>query len=63
MSDFFAMGGYAAYVWPCYAVFALVVVAHVVAPRLAKRAVLRDVLLQKRRNQIKTQNQTQEVSE
>lgn len=63
MSDFFAMGGYAAYVWPCYAVFALVFAVHAVSPRLSKRAVLRDVLLQKRRNQIKTQNQTEEVSE
>jgi heme exporter protein D len=57
MSEFFAMGGYAAYVWPCYAVFVLIFVAHIVAPRLAKQAVLREVLLQKRRKHIKTQNQ------
>ncbi|MFT7127340.1 MAG: heme exporter protein D [Pseudoalteromonas tetraodonis] len=56
MSDFFAMGGYAAYVWPSYAVFALVIIFHIVVPRIAKRAVLKDVLIKKRRDQIKKQN-------
>ncbi|MHC8508315.1 MAG: heme exporter protein CcmD [Rhodospirillales bacterium] len=27
MSEFFAMGGYAAFVWPCYAAFAVVIAA------------------------------------
>jgi heme exporter protein D len=31
MTDFFAMGGYAAYVWPAYAVTLLVLVAMMVA--------------------------------
>lgn len=31
MSDFFAMGGYAAYVWPAYALAALVLVGLLVA--------------------------------
>lgn len=59
MADFFAMGGYAAYVWPSYIVFFLVFVMHLVAPIATKRAVLKDVLTQKRRNQIKQQNQTE----
>jgi heme exporter protein D len=56
MSDFFAMGGYALYVWSSYAVFALVMVFHIVVPRITKRAVLKDVLTKKRRDQIKKQN-------
>ncbi|MEO8809948.1 MAG: heme exporter protein CcmD [Rhodanobacter sp.] len=37
---FFAMGGYAAYVWPAYAVFFIVLVADTVTPRLRRRRVL-----------------------
>ncbi len=37
---FFGMGGYAAYVWPAYAVFFLVLVADSVAPRLRRRRIL-----------------------
>ncbi len=43
MSTFFAMGGYAAYVWPSYAVFLLVLLADALAPVLRRRRVLREL--------------------
>ena len=38
MSDFFAMGGYAWYVWMAYGSVALVVALEIVALRLRRRA-------------------------
>lgn len=39
MSEFFAMGGYGAYVWPCFALAAAVLVWNVMsARRLHERA-------------------------
>lgn len=38
MSDFFAMGGYAAYVWPAYGLAALVMVGLLVATLKALRS-------------------------
>ena len=43
MSHFLAMGGYAAYVWPAYAVFLVVLLADALAPVLRRRRVLRDL--------------------
>jgi heme exporter protein D len=43
MSDFFAMGGYAAYVWWSYALFFVVLVADAVAPLWQRRRVLREL--------------------
>jgi heme exporter protein D len=43
MSTFFAMGGYAAYVWPAYAVFVLVLAADFLAPLLRRRHILREL--------------------
>ena len=40
---FFAMGGYAAYVWPAYAVFFIVLIADTLAPGLRRRRVLREL--------------------
>ena len=40
---FFRMGGYAAYVWPAYAVFFAVLIADNVAPRLRRRRILREL--------------------
>ncbi|MFC5526122.1 heme exporter protein CcmD [Rhodanobacter ginsengisoli] len=40
---FLAMGGYALYVWPAYAVFFIVLIADTVAPSLRRRRVLRDL--------------------
>ena len=44
MAEFLAMGGYGAYVWTSYAVFALVLLADALAPMLARRRALRDLL-------------------
>ena len=40
--QFFAMGGYAVYVWPCYALTALVVGLNIVWARRALRLAQRD---------------------
>ncbi len=40
---FLAMGGYAIYVWPAYAVFFIVLIADTIAPGLRRRRVLRDL--------------------
>ena len=40
---FFAMGGYAIYVWPAYAIFFIVLIADTVSPRLRRRRVLREL--------------------
>lgn len=43
LQTFFAMGGYAAYVWPAYALFFIVLLADTVAPRLRRRRVLAEL--------------------
>lgn len=43
MSQFLAMGGYAAYVWPAYAVFFLVLIADYLAPGIRRRRQLREL--------------------
>ncbi|WP_426699952.1 heme exporter protein CcmD [Rhodanobacter sp. Col0626] len=43
LQTFFAMGGYAAYVWPAYAVFFIVLIADTLAPRLRRRRVLAEL--------------------
>lgn len=43
MNVFFSMGGYAAYVWPAYAVFLAVLLADALAPVLRRRRVLREL--------------------
>ena len=40
LQSFFMMGGYAAYVWPAYALFFIVLIADTVAPRLRRRRIL-----------------------
>ncbi len=40
---FFRMGGYAAYVWPAYALFFIVLIADTVAPRLRRRRILNEL--------------------
>jgi heme exporter protein CcmD len=40
MSDFFAMGGYAWYVWMAYGVTALAIVWEIIAVRLSRRRAL-----------------------
>ena len=41
MSEFFAMGGYAAYVWPAYGISFVVLVAAIVWTLAARRTVER----------------------
>lgn len=43
LQTFFAMGGYAAYVWPAYAVFFIVLIADTIAPGVRRRRVLREL--------------------
>lgn len=43
MSTFLAMGGYAMYVWPAYAVFFLVLIADYLNPWLRRRRNLREL--------------------
>jgi len=42
VASFFAMGGYAVYVWPCYALTALVVGFNIVSARRTLRLAQRD---------------------
>ena len=43
LREFLAMGGYAAYVWPAYAVFIVVLVADWLAPAFRRRRLLREL--------------------
>jgi len=43
LQHFLAMGGYAAYVWPAYAVFLCVLLADFLAPILRRRRLLREL--------------------
>ncbi|MGC1551006.1 MAG: heme exporter protein CcmD [Rhodanobacter sp.] len=49
------MGGYAAYVWPAYAVFFIVLIADYIAPSLRRRKLLREL-----RSRLTRQNARQE---
>jgi heme exporter protein D len=46
LQPFLAMGGYAAYVWPAYAIFFVVLIADSLAPTLRRRRALREVRAQ-----------------
>jgi len=43
VSHFLAMGGYAAYVWPAYAMFFIVLIADYLAPGIRRRRQLREL--------------------
>jgi heme exporter protein D len=43
MSSFLAMGGYAGFVWPAYAVFFIVLAIDALAPRLQRRRLLQEL--------------------
>ena len=43
LQHFFAMGGYAGYLWPAYAVFFIVLLADFFAPLLRRRRLLREM--------------------
>jgi heme exporter protein D len=49
MSEFFAMGGYAVYVWPSFLLAAIVLIANIVAPLQQRKRVLKDIARKLRR--------------
>jgi heme exporter protein D len=49
MSEFFAMGGYAVYVWPSFLLAAIVLIANIVAPMQQRKRVLTDIARKLRR--------------
>lgn len=55
LESFFAMGGYAAYVWPAYAVFMVVLAADYIAPIVRRRRLLRDLRARTARQQARKQ--------
>lgn len=46
LQAFLAMGGYAAYVWPAYAIVLLVLIANAVVPHRRERALYRRIAAQ-----------------
>ncbi|HET7268522.1 MAG TPA: heme exporter protein CcmD [Oleiagrimonas sp.] len=55
LQSFFAMGGYAPYVWSAYAVFLLVLVADYIAPIVRRRRLLRDLRARMARQEARKQ--------
>ena len=51
MADFFAMGGYGAYIWPSYAVFIVVLAIDAIAPQLQRKRVLAELRSKLKRRQ------------
>ncbi|MEN8167986.1 MAG: heme exporter protein CcmD [Pseudomonadota bacterium] len=49
MSEFFAMGGYGAYIWPSYALAFIILVANIVAPMLQRKKTVTDIARKIRR--------------
>lgn len=43
MKEFFAMGGYAFFVWTSYAIVAFLMVANVIAARMKKKRIVREI--------------------
>lgn len=54
MAEFFAMGGYAAYVWPAYAVFFIVLGIEALAPLATRKRVLAEIRGRLRRRQARS---------
>jgi heme exporter protein D len=51
VADFFAMGGYGAYIWPSYAVFIVVLAIDAIAPQLQRKRVLAELRSKLKRRQ------------
>lgn len=49
MRDFFAMGGYAVYVWPSFLLAAVILVANIVVPLQQRKRVLTEIARKLRR--------------
>lgn len=58
LTSFFAMGGYAGYVWPAFAVFFVVLIADNLAPRLRRRRLLAEVRARMARKDARQQRRT-----
>lgn len=56
MAEFFAMGGYGAYVWPSYAVFFVVLALDAFAPLAQRRRVLTELRSRLKRRQTREAN-------
>ena len=56
MADFFAMGGYGAYVWPSYAVFFIVLAVDALAPIAQRRRILTELRGRLKRRQTREAN-------
>ena len=59
LHSFLAMGGYAAYVWPAYAVFFIVLIADSIAPRLRRRRVLGELRARLARQSVRQEHAAQ----
>ncbi len=57
MNEFLAMGGYGAYVWSSYAIFAVALLIDYITPRLRNRRVIAEL-----RGRMKRQQRRQEKS-
>ena len=57
LQHFFAMGGYAGYLWPAYAVFFVVLLADFLAPALRRRRLLRELRTRLARQSARQQRQ------
>jgi heme exporter protein D len=51
MSEFFAMGGYAFYVWTSYGLTFVLMFIGVIKPLMAHKQILRGLLLKRKREQ------------
>lgn len=51
MNAFFAMGGYAFYVWTAYALALVILIANLISPLLHRRRLLADIARKARRAQ------------
>jgi heme exporter protein D len=49
MKEFFAMGGYAVYVWPSFALALIILVANIVAPMQQRKRALTNIARKLRR--------------
>jgi heme exporter protein D len=49
MKEFFAMGGYAFYVWMSYGIALIVLIANLVSPLMQRRKLLADIARRQRR--------------
>jgi len=63
LQHFFAMGGYADYLWPAYAVFFVVLLADFLAPVLRRRRLLRELRSRLARQSARQQRQVSTPSD